>query len=62
METWLNSNPNAPVANLRAVVKRSSTQSGQDYVIPGVPEGAATLGLLGIGVLLLVVVSRRVKI
>jgi hypothetical protein len=58
MIAWVNANPNAPTANLMAVV--SLTNSGQDYVIQTpVPDVGATIVYLLLGALSLGVVRRR---
>ena len=57
MNTFLANNPSAPAADLVAVTGRA----GQDYVIPNpsVPEGGATVAMLGGALLGLAVLRRR---
>jgi len=54
MDNFLLNNPNAPTANLVAV-----TGSGQDYVIPNVPESGVTVLLLGVVFAGLAALRRR---
>jgi hypothetical protein len=66
METWLNGDlSNAPAADLSAVISLSHSPNGesvgQDYVIPGVPDGGSTVALLGIGLLGICLIRRRAK-
>ena len=55
MITWVDSNPDAPAANLVAV-----TGGGQDYVISA-PDGGLTAVMLGIGLLSLSWFRRRMR-
>ena len=56
MIAWVNANPSAPAANLIAV-----TGPGQDYVIPSVPDGATTISLLGLTLLLLAASRKKLS-
>ena len=68
MEAWLGGDiSGAPAAWLSAVVSmetdgavaRPPRKLGQDYVIPGVPDGGWTVALVGLGLLGLCLVRRR---
>jgi len=65
METWLGGDlSGSPAAWLSAVVSTQYTRDtkvGQDYVIPGVPEGGWTVTLVGIGLLGLLLIRRSRK-
>jgi hypothetical protein len=54
--SWVDSNPHAPTADLVGL-----TGPGQDYVIPCVPDGGATVILLGSASLGLVLIQRKLK-
>jgi hypothetical protein len=55
--SWVNSNPNAPTANLVGL-----TGPGQDYVIPSVPDGAMTIILLGMGLLVIMIAPKKLRV
>jgi hypothetical protein len=55
---WLAANPFAPRADLTGLVPLAG---GQAYVIPAVPDGGTTVALLGVGLLGLVALRRRLK-
>jgi len=54
MSHFLDTNPDAPKANLIAV-----TGSGQDYVIQSIPDGGTTVALFGLGLACLVGFRRK---
>jgi hypothetical protein len=61
MKLWLGSGDslNATPADLDAVKKLSPTGAGQDYVIPGVPDGGSTAALLGVALMAIAAFRRR---
>jgi hypothetical protein len=61
MKAWLGSGDflNTTPADLDAVKKLSPTGVGQDYVIPGVPDGGSTAALLGVALMAIAAFRRR---